>query len=115
MMNLPTIRETLLSRRAALTGLHVGDLGSERVPGDSIDAAAETEAVAVQCELSAIEAGELERLDAALARLDAGTYGVCVVCGHTIGQSRIDGLPCAERCIACQRKWESGDLEDDNE
>jgi RNA polymerase-binding transcription factor DksA len=114
MMNLPTIRETLLSRRATLTG-HGGELSAERVPGDSIDAAGETEATAVACQLSSIEAGELERLDAAIERLDAGTYGVCVVCGHTIVASRIDALPCAERCIACQRKWESGDLEEDNE
>lgn len=37
----------------------------------------------------------------AIARLDAGTYGLCVVCGETIGEARLDALPTATRCINC--------------
>ncbi len=56
-----------------------------------------------------IEAAELRRTEAqaALARLDAGTYGVCVDCGETIAQARLEFRPEAARCLACQEKHEA--------
>ncbi|MBW0117801.1 TraR/DksA family transcriptional regulator [Pseudonocardia abyssalis] len=44
---------------------------------------------------------EIEALDRAAARLDAGTYGRCLRCGGTIAPERLDALPAAESCIAC--------------
>jgi len=44
---------------------------------------------------------ELRALDAADARLAAGTYGVCVRCGRPIAAARLDALPAAETCIRC--------------
>lgn len=43
----------------------------------------------------------LAEVDAALARLDAGTYGVCERCGEPIGEDRLDALPAARTCIGC--------------
>jgi RNA polymerase-binding transcription factor DksA len=40
-------------------------------------------------------------LDAALARLDGGTYGVCTVCHQSIGTERLDALPATTTCIGC--------------
>jgi len=45
----------------------------------------------------------LEVIDAALARLDAGTYGLCTTCGRPIGAERLEALPAAAQCIDCQR------------
>src|SRR6185503_16184060 len=45
----------------------------------------------------------LAEVDAALARLDAGTFGTCVRCGREIAQERLDALPWAAHCIDCQR------------
>ncbi|HEY3334732.1 MAG TPA: TraR/DksA C4-type zinc finger protein [Candidatus Limnocylindrales bacterium] len=45
----------------------------------------------------------LEAVDAALARLEAGTYGGCTVCGKPVGAARLDALPWAALCIDCQR------------
>jgi DnaK suppressor protein len=45
----------------------------------------------------------LESVDAALARLDAGTYGTCASCGRRIGAERLEALPAAALCIDCQR------------
>lgn len=43
----------------------------------------------------------LAEVDAALARLDAGTYGACERCGEPIGEERLDALPAARTCIGC--------------
>jgi RNA polymerase-binding transcription factor DksA len=43
----------------------------------------------------------LAEVDAAIARLDAGTYGVCERCGSPIGAERLEALPAARLCIAC--------------
>lgn len=37
----------------------------------------------------------------ALARLDAGTYGVCERCGQPISQERLEARPVARLCIRC--------------
>ena len=42
-------------------------------------------------------------IDAALARLDAGTFGSCTSCGQAIGAERLAALPAAALCIDCQR------------
>lgn len=51
--------------------------------------------------------GELENrshaVDAALGRIGAGSYGVCVRCGEPIGFERLDARPFAELCIRCAR------------
>jgi DnaK suppressor protein len=45
----------------------------------------------------------LELVDAALERLDAGTYGACRRCGKPIPPGRLEALPWAAHCIDCQR------------
>ncbi len=43
----------------------------------------------------------LEAIEAAVRRLDAGTYGSCEVCGNPIGEARLRARPAAGLCIAC--------------
>ena len=52
------------------------------------------------------DAGELRRIDTALARLSEGSYGSCEDCGQRIPQARLDAEPTALRCIRCQELWE---------
>ena len=40
-------------------------------------------------------------IHAALARLEAGTYGTCEVCGGAIGEGRLEARPVARTCIRC--------------
>ncbi|MEJ2869844.1 TraR/DksA C4-type zinc finger protein [Actinomycetospora sp. OC33-EN08] len=42
---------------------------------------------------------DLAEIDAAFARLDAGTYGICEVCGRTIPGERLEARPAARRCV----------------
>ncbi|MEZ4771484.1 MAG: TraR/DksA C4-type zinc finger protein [Caldilineales bacterium] len=45
----------------------------------------------------------LVEVDAALARLDKGTYGLCERCGNQIDYARLQALPYARLCISCQQ------------
>lgn len=46
----------------------------------------------------------LSEIDAALARLDDGTYGKCVNCDVAINTERLEALPAAPRCLNCQAR-----------
>jgi RNA polymerase-binding transcription factor DksA len=41
---------------------------------------------------------ELTDVEGALARLDEGTYGTCIVCGAAIADERLAEAPAATRC-----------------
>ena len=47
---------------------------------------------------------ELRQVDEALARMDAGTYGVCANCGRRIPVARLRVRPFAEFCVPCAEK-----------
>jgi RNA polymerase-binding transcription factor DksA len=46
----------------------------------------------------------LKEIEAALLRIDDGTYGTCLVCGNPIGADRLRALPWARLCIDDQRR-----------
>lgn len=46
----------------------------------------------------------LRQIDAALGRVDAGTYGSCRVCGREIGEGRLEARPWTDLCIDDARK-----------
>ena len=48
----------------------------------------------------------LEQTEHALARIDAGTYGVCESCGKPIGKARLQAFPRATLCVACKQRQE---------
>jgi DnaK suppressor protein len=50
---------------------------------------------------------EIEAIDEALVRIDAGQYGRCEQCGKDIPQSRLEALPMAAMCMACAKAVEN--------
>ena len=50
----------------------------------------------------------LAAIDAALARIEDGTYGICVNCGAQIPEERLEARPWAPLCIDCKRREERG-------
>lgn len=50
---------------------------------------------------------QLSDVRAALARIDAGTYGTCDRCGATIPDERLEAVPTASLCIRCKEAEES--------
>jgi DnaK suppressor protein len=54
----------------------------------------------------------LNRMDAALQRLDEGNYGDCFECGGEIAEARLRALPFAVRCRDCEQSRETSDERD---
>ena len=50
----------------------------------------------------------LTEIDAALKRIDDGTYGTCKACGNEIAEQRLEAYPWASLCIDDARKAERG-------
>jgi DnaK suppressor protein len=48
----------------------------------------------------------LEKINAALQRLDAGTFGRCTACGAAIPQDRLRARPMTDLCVACKAEAE---------
>ena len=57
--------------------------------------------------LEANERTELEEIRAALARIEAGTYGVCSRCGVDIPAERLAAVPSASLCMTCKQAEET--------
>lgn len=53
-------------------------------------------------------ANQLREVRAALERIDAGTFGVCVGCEEAINRKRLAAVPWAASCIVCQEAAEMG-------
>ena len=66
--------------------------------GDEAQSEEQQERIAL---VGAVETAELARVDAALARLDAGTYGVCAACGEQVEPRRLAASPYAIQCASC--------------
>lgn len=75
----------------------VTDLGDDSVA----DMLADLEASHVDRQVN-----EVRDVDAALARIKSGEYGVCIDCGENIVFKRLQAYPTAKRCIQCQEQRE---------
>jgi RNA polymerase-binding transcription factor DksA len=50
----------------------------------------------------------LSESNAALARIRAGTFGLCEKCFQEIPRGRLDAVPYARRCLTCSQVREGG-------
>ena len=55
---------------------------------------------------------QLAEVRSALSRLEDGSFGECLQCGNPIGEKRLEAVPWAAHCIACQEKIENGEIAD---
>ena len=100
-------RQRALARLAGLTRDHESVVSASR--DTNADDEHDPEGATIAFERSQIAAvarqvrGHLEEVDAALARVDAGTYGRCERCGGAIGDDRLDARPTARTCMSCER------------
>ena len=115
-MNSDRFRTALLDERgrleSAIEYLHRETPGSledetEEMLGNSDnhlgDAAAGTLDREIDYTLEGHSEQVLVQIDAALARIQEETYGVCTNCGKPIPEERLEARPWASLCIDCQR------------
>ncbi len=102
-------RSTLLAQLASLRGGNIGraQASAEHFGNQKEDSRAQLETERdLEFTLDARESAELDAVDAALKRIEAGTYGVCTDCGTDIPAARLHAAPETPRCIVCQDKFE---------
>lgn len=94
----------LRQRREALAAaLQRGAVEAEAAAGEETrDLAEQREQSDIRARLGDREQLELNEVDAALARIAAGTYGHCETCGKAIGRQRLRAVPEARFCIGCR-------------
>ena len=83
-------------------------VAADTAESHSADSAAETLDRGIELSLEDNAEHLLEAIDAALARVEAGSYGMCERCGAAIAHERLEALPWATKCIECKRLEERG-------
>ncbi|GCD89928.1 TraR/DksA C4-type zinc finger protein [Nocardioides sp. LS1] len=98
-------RRVALRRLAALTGDFEGVVAASR--DSNADDEHDPEGATIAFERSQVSAlvlqvrGHLAEVEAAIQRLEDGTYGTCERCGQPIGKARLEARPAAATCIGC--------------
>ena len=98
------IRDGLQREQEDATSETGGELSSfDQHPGDS-----GTETFEMEKNVSLLEQvdDELLEVEAAVQRLERGSYGTCQVCGRPIGDERLEAMPATRFCIEDQAKAE---------
>ncbi len=103
-LDLETVRRKIEDERAQLLARSIPP--PEPARGDEADLAAVEQAKEQSIWLANDQKQRLALIDQALARLDAGTYGVCDACGKMIAPERMEANPLATLCIEDQAKLE---------
>ena len=118
------VRTLLLdSRVELLTDLHGNEAEIDQLQdpkADDLDRAVEAGTMELLVALGDTERRELEEILLSLEKLDNGTYGKCEACLETplnlceecpfISKPRLDALPTARLCVACQQAEETNQI-----
>ncbi|MCA9129553.1 MAG: TraR/DksA family transcriptional regulator [Planctomycetales bacterium] len=104
------LKTVLLNRREGIRAALRGDLNELQKlnlsAGDSADCAQDSTHGEMSCQLAKAESLELSQIEDALDRFDQGDFGTCIGCNLAIPIGRLNALPYATLCIACQVKLE---------
>jgi DnaK suppressor protein len=95
-----------LDRSIATLTPQVSDSDHHGTPGDA-DAGLDLADNARAAALLEVATEQRRHVLEALQRIDAGTYGLCVICGTPLPEGRLEARPEAARCMACQAKVEA--------
>ena len=93
---------------ATLEGEGAGDSSElSHIDQHAGDTASELQDVDEQNALLENSAQQRAEVEAALTRIEDGTYGTCVDCGQPIPDARLEVRPEAARCVQDQEKYEA--------
>ena len=102
------VRNRLVSKQTELKRRIAGTEATERsdVAQGDIDNAHLWEESDIRDDVDTQAARELQQVNAALARLDTGEYGICEECEEPIAEARLRALPYVTLCIQCAEEAE---------
>ena len=112
--HLTTLRQLLMYRQRELgADVHAAELERRRLESKGLQEVTDRKDEASQLQLAEADSAqeqfdrdERAGIEAALLRLDNGTYGDCGECGNPIPLQRLMVQPAALRCAACQAAYE---------
>ncbi len=101
-------RKQLVHQLDELGAAESGDLRSDIDFGGSFADAAAVTAERTEV-LGLVESlkSQLDDVDAALAHIEAGTYGICDMCGNEISADRLEFRPASILCVNCKNQSRS--------
>jgi DnaK suppressor protein len=102
-------RRGLIEKRSellTLLGLPVPEQGPAE-PEDEMEKVVTSHEEYVAVSLSNLAREELQWIEEALERIETGGYGVCLECGESIAQKRLQSVPWARFCLSCEQRRES--------
>jgi DnaK suppressor protein len=113
-------RKKLVEKRRELTQAYIRDknYGRETDDGgtqDLADKASTSYTKEFLYSLSNSERSVLQQVERALARIEEGEFGICEECGEPIHKKRLDAVPWARYCLACQEAMDRGRLQEAGE
>ena len=113
---LKKFRDILLRKRAELVGdvsemerealLSGGSGGLSHTPSHMAEQGSDTYDQALSLNIAAVDRKLIKEIDGALARMEKGTYGLCVLSGKPIRTERLEELPWAKHSIDTAREIE---------
>jgi DnaK suppressor protein len=109
--DLQRFRKILLAQRNQLLGNAAKALSGEiqidpdDFP-DEIDTASSEINLAITGRLRERERGLINKIEAALEKIEDGSFGTCESCGEAIAMKRLEARPVAELCIDCKSEQE---------
>lgn len=109
MMKLDDVRKQFQARLQVLTS-KVSEIDHTLREPDSADweeRAVENEDDEVLEDMGNAALEEIVQINAAVQRLDMGTFGKCTSCGEHIDDQRLDALPYAPNCLNCAKEAEA--------
>ena len=116
--DLLVFKKILLKRRAQLTGTFKhfendalngvrardGDLCT--LPSEGAEIGTQIFDQSLALALLQNEAETIQKIDEAIERIEAGTFGICEACERPIPKARLKALPFAKLCVKCMEKEE---------
>lgn len=118
-LDLKALKEKLLAQKAQLqqdlsvSKQEISEEGDDLVQESGVsnhmaDEASDMADTETEMALESATQQELDLVDQALARMEAGTYGTCTNCGKPIPAARLEARPAAQYDIACQELADKG-------
>ncbi len=107
-MDVSAQKDALLRKRSEILAIGTAKPLQETTEntrqGDLADQASGSNEVHVRLKLKQTDAKILQAIEAALGRIENGTYGTCRDCGEPIAPARLNAIPWTRVCIGCKEQ-----------